>query len=94
REQLVGTDTAVSDLSTPPVGKQTSRLLDLWSASLTGWPLFRLREAAESRIVIAETCPWSNFSQVRQTLCQFGISKTFCDSAADSRSESGCPDTL
>lgn len=84
-EQLAGTDTAVSDLSPTPTGKQTGSLFDLWSASLTGWPLLRLKEAGESAVVIGETCPYCSFSQVRRTLscalCQFGISKQFSDAA-------------
>lgn len=42
-EQLAGTDTAVSDLSPTSAGKQTGSLFDLWHASLTGWPLLRLK---------------------------------------------------
>jgi len=74
------------------VGKQTSSLFDLWSASLTGWPLLRLKKAELSAVVIGETCPHCCFSQVQQTLshalCQFGIFEQFSDSAADSRAES------
>lgn len=63
-EQLAGTDTAVSDLSPPPVRKQTGSLFDLWSASLTGWPLLRLKEAGVRVVVISETCPRCSLSQV------------------------------
>lgn len=46
-EQLAGADTAVSDLSPTPAGKQTGSLCDLWSASPAGRPLLRLKEAGE-----------------------------------------------
>lgn len=80
-EQLAGTDTAVSDLSPTPTGKQTGTLFDLWSASLTGWPLLQVKEVGESGVVISQTCPYCSFSPVRWTLscalCQSGISKQF-----------------
>lgn len=51
-EQLAGTDTAVSDLSSTPAGKQTGSPFDLWSASPAGRPLLRLKEAGEGESVI------------------------------------------
>lgn len=51
-EQLAGTDTAVSDLSSTPAGKQTGSPFDLWSASPAGRPLLRLKEAGEGASVV------------------------------------------
>lgn len=85
-EQLAGADTAVSDLSPTPAGKQTGSLCDLWSASPAGRPLLRLKEAGE-RERTSSSSPCFSFSQVWRTFfclvlfCQFGISEQFCDSA-------------